>query len=86
VPLRYFLQDLWRRVCVCVCAYPCMCLHVVQSLGGPLRLLYYLREDLRRGLQMNTFKSILSNRYYGVATVSRIDKIIGLFCRILSLL
>ena len=26
------------------------------------------------------------NLYYGVATVSRIDEIIGLFCRILSLL
>jgi len=30
--------------------------------------------------------SHVANMYYGVATVSRIDKIIGLFCRILSLL
>ena len=33
-----------------------------------------------------TLKKILADRSYGVATVSGIDKMIGLFCRISSLL
>jgi len=62
-------------VCVCVCACVCVCTCACARV--------YVQVSFIGLACVHT----LAHRYvYRVATVSRIDKIIGLFCRILSLL
>jgi len=48
--------------------------------------LFFLCFKLQDIKESRTFLIGLGGYKYGVATVSRIDKIIGLFCRMLSLL
>jgi len=44
------------------------------------------KERKQKGVRKIVRESEIVGRHYGVALVSRIDKIISLFCRILSLL
>jgi len=62
----------------------CMHIHVVY-----INIVYMLNILILLALYtycMDTYVESESRRWYGIATVSSIDKIIGIFCRILSLL
>jgi len=73
--LHILLHCSFRAVCVCVCV--CVYVHV--------RVCIQICVCIRMCLRVYVCKHI--HLYgYGVATVSRIDKIISLFCRISSLL
>jgi len=82
------------RVRVCVCAFVCIILHVhtkqqIKILSfAEYRL--FCRALLQNivsfvGLLLNVLCRMTVELTYGVATVSSIDKITGLFCRISSL-
>ena len=66
--------------CVCMCVHVCACVCLCMSWGhGAVDKAIFQKKVNKRPFCVRCF-------IYGVATDSRIDKIIGLFCRIMSLL
>ena len=71
-------------MCVCACVCACVCVCVWERDGESDRE----RESKRKRERVTHSIYIHVSRMgcYGVATISRLLKIVGLFCRILSLL
>jgi len=67
-------------ICTCVCVCVCVCVRVCVCVCTQVTNRVYSTEEV-----VNIF-SVRHACAYGVATVSSIDKIIGLFCRMSSLL
>jgi len=74
------------RVCVCVYLCKCVCARGRERLWVGVivcaRVNYF---SVRRLMYMCGMTLAYVKYHYGVATISRLLKIIGLFCRILSL-
>jgi len=62
---------IYRRTCIQVCTYICICVYVIYS---------------RRTMSRSRVGSKVRVGTYGVASIIRLLKIIGLFCRLASLL
>jgi len=73
---------MWAYVRTCLRAYIHACMHVCTCVRACVRACVFVRACFR----VHVFSGSGSSCTYGVATVSRIDKITGLFCRISSLL
>jgi len=73
--------------CVAVCCSPLQCVAVCCSLLQSVAVCCSLLQGGAEWSWVARCVAVCSSMgQYGVATVSRIDKIIGLFCRIFSLL
>jgi len=73
-------------VCVCVCVYKCVCVCVRACVRARARVCLYLHMCVYVFAGKYTQLYLLFYFEYGVATISRLVKIISLFCRISSLL
>jgi len=71
------------HVCMCVCACVCVSVHICIYLYLYLSYVYTHMLSLAALVRRSCTRFQIT---YGVATVSRLLKIIGLFCRITSLL
>ena len=87
VCLGYVCAGVYTGICVGVYRYVCllgirMCLGIYRYMCWGIQVCVFAWDTYvlgYTGIRVGACR-------YGVATVSRIDKIIGLFCRIMSLL
>jgi len=95
----FHIVHMHKFIHVHVCAfmylnsYLCMCLTYVKNRAiffKCIRVYIHVQKQILHALCMytcqNSRKSARHSMYYGVATISRLLKITGLFCRIQSLL